>query len=58
MIASHHVYSVELEEPRKDVEDAEDEDGHDEHPGLQVVPRPRERVAHCIGWVGHSVAYP
>ena len=49
MIASHHVYSVELEEPREDVEDAEDEDGHDEHPGLQVVPRPRERVAHCIG---------
>ena len=46
MGSSHPSGCVELEEPREDVEVDEEEDGHDEHPRLQVVPRPHERVAH------------
>ena len=48
MLGPHPSGSVELEEPREDVDVDDDEDGHDEHPRLQVVPRPHERVAHCI----------
>ena len=46
---THLRVGVELEEPREDVDDDEGEDGHDEHPRLQVVPRAHERVTHCGG---------
>ena len=60
MIESHIYGSVELEEPRQDVDVDDYEDGHDEHPRLQVVPRPNERVAHYFRYftLSHTLDYP